>query len=178
MLYGESLASPGDARVVFARLSSQLAGVALQPQIALAVARTYEREQNWPAATTNYENWLKDFPTNALQSQVKYALAQAYFQAGNETNAFQLFTNFIAQFPASELAPLGQWWVADHFLRQPDYVNAERNYKFVFENWPASGLAYQARMMAGRAAMGRGRITTDAIRDYFTKLEQDTNCPD
>ena len=176
LLYGESLASPGDARALFEKLSAQLAGSPMQPQVALAVARTYEREQNWPAARTNYESWLKDFPTSALQPQVVYALAQASFQAGNEPNAFQGFTNFVAQFPANELAPLAQWWVADHFLRQPDFVNAERNYKFVFEKWPASDLAYPARMMAGRAAMARLDYN-GAIRDYFLKLEQDTNCP-
>jgi TolA-binding protein len=176
LLYGESLASPGEARALFEKLAAQLAGSPLLPQVALAVARTYEREQNWPAAVTNYERWLKNFPTNAQQPQVSYALGQAAFQAGDETNALLVFTNFVAQFPASELAPLAQWWVADHFFRQPDYVNAERNYKFVFENWPASSLAYPARMMAGRAAVGRLDYS-GAIRDYFTKLEQDTNGP-
>ena len=176
LLYGESLASPGGARVLFERLAAQLPGSPLQPQIALAMARTYEREQNWLAAVTNYEHWLKNFPTNALQPQVSYALASASFQAGSETNAFLQFTNFVAQFPTNELAPLAQWWVADHFFRQPDYVAAERNYKFVFENWPTSSLAYPARMMAGRAAVARSDYN-GAIRDYFTKLEQNTNCP-
>jgi TolA-binding protein len=176
LLYGESMASPADARAVYEKLSSQLSGSPLRAQVALAVARTYEREQNWPAAVTNYEDWLIDFPTNALRPQVSYALAQANFQAGNETNAFLLFTNFVTQFHTNELAPLAQWWVADYFFRQPDYANAERNYKFVFENWPASPLAYQAKMMAGRAAVARLGYAA-AIRDYFIKLEQDTNCP-
>ena len=176
LLYGENIAGPADARVLFEKLASQLAGSPFQPQIGLAIARTYEREQNWPAAITNYENWLKNFPTNNLQSQASYSLAWADFQAGNETNAFGQFTNFVAQFPTNELAPFAQWWVADHFFRAGDYVNAERNYKSVFENWPASELAYPARMMAGRAAIARLGYS-DAIRDYFTKLEQDTNCP-
>src|SRR5258706_3771584 len=176
LLYGESMASPADARALFEKLSTQISGSPLEPQVALAVARTYEREQNWPAAVTNYENWLKDFPTNARQPQVSYALAQASFQAGNETDAFRLFTNFVAQFPTNELAPLAQWWVADHFFRLPDFVNAERNYKFVFEKWPASGLAYHARLMAGRAAVARSDYN-GAIHYYFTILEQDTDCP-
>jgi len=176
LLYGESMASPDEARALFEKLSAQLSGSPLQSQIALAVARTYEREQNWPAAVTNYAEWLKSFPTNGLQPQVVYALAQANFQAGHETNAFQTFTNFVALFPTNELAPLAQWWVADHFFRGGDFVNAERNYKSVFENWPASDLAYPSRMMAGRAAVARLDYY-GAIRDYFTKLEADTNCP-
>ena len=184
LLYGESMASPGDARAVYEKLAAQLSGSPLRPQVALAVARTYEREQNWPAAVTNYENWLKNFPTNALQPQVSYALASASFQAGSETNAFVRFTNFVAQFPTSELAPLAQWWVADHFFRAGDWADAERNYKSVFQNtnWQGSPLAnrtnlfYPAQMMAGRAAVAR-LAYSDAIRDYFTKLEPDTNCP-
>jgi TolA-binding protein len=184
LLYGESLAGPGDARALFEKLSAQLAGSPLQPQVALAVARTYERELNWAAAVTNYENWLKSFPTNALQPQVVYALALANFQAGNETNAFQSFTNFVAQFPTNELAPFAQWWVADHFFRAGDFVNAERNYKYIFQNanWQASpsenrtNLFYPAQIMAGRAAVARLDYN-GAIGFYFTKLESDTNCP-
>lgn len=177
LLYGESLANPGGARALFEKLAAQLAGSPMQPQVALAIARTYEREQDWSAAVTDYERWLKDFPTNALQPQVCYALAQANFQAGNETNAFQSFTNFVAQFPTNALAPAAQWWVADHFFRAGDWANAERNYKAIFQNpdWRNSPLFWQAQLMAGRAALARLGYP-DAI-GYFTKLEPDTNCP-
>jgi TolA-binding protein len=177
LLYGESLASPADARALFEKLLAQLSGLPLQPQVALALSRTYERERNWPAAVTNYENWLKNFPANALQPQVGYAMAQAAFQAGNETDAFRMFTNFVAQFPTNELAPVAQWWVADHFYRAGDFVNAERSYKSVFQNtnWLGSHLVYEAQMMAGRSAVGRLGYS-DAI-GYFKGLAGDTNCP-
>jgi len=169
------LTQPANARALLEDFEMTFTNSSLRPQAELAIARTYEREQNWAAAMTNYENWLKSYPTNDLRPQAGYSLAQADFHAGNETNAFGRFTNFVAQFPANELAPLAQWWVADHFFRAGDYVNAERNYKSVFEKWPASSLACQARMMAGRAAVARLGYS-DAIRDYFSKLEQDTNC--
>jgi tetratricopeptide (TPR) repeat protein len=152
--------------------------------VELAVARTYEREQNWRAAITNYANWLENFPANDLRPQSVYSLAWANYQAGNETNAFVQFTNFVAQFPTNTtLAPLAQWWVADHFFRAGDFVNAERNYKYIFQNadWqgtlPANrtNLFYPAQMMAGRAALARGGYP-DAI-GYFTGLTDDTNCP-
>jgi TolA-binding protein len=177
LLYGESLARPEAARELFEKLSSQLSGSPLQPQIALAVARTYERDQKWAAAITNYEGWLEKYPTNALLSRVDYALALANYQAGNESNAFLLFTNFIAQFPTNELAPFAQWWVADHFFRAGDWADAERNYKAIFQNagWQNSPLIWQAQMMAGRAALGRLGFL-DAI-GYFTGLAENTNCP-
>jgi len=116
---------------------------------------------------------------NALRPQADYALARANFQAGNETNAFGLFTNFIVQFPTNELAPLAQYWVADYYFRLggTNYVAAEKNYKMLYQNtnWQSSPLIYQARLMAGRAAMGLPSYK-DAI-DHFTTLTSDTNCP-
>ena len=125
---------------LFENIAAQFPDSPLRPQVGLAVVRTYELEKNWPAAITNYADWLTNFPTNDLRPQATYALAQANYQAGDETNALVLFTNFVAQFPTNELAPLAQWWVADHFFRAGDLVNAERNYKAIFQNpgWQGS----------------------------------------
>ena len=188
LLVGEGLADarqPAAARALFEKFMDQSPATnALRPQVELAMARTYEQEQNWPAAISQYESWLGNFPTNALRPQADYALAWANFQAGNETNAFRLFTNFVGQFPTNDLAPLAQLWVADHYFRLggTNYVDAERNYKMLYQNtnWQGlplvyTNLVYQARMMAGRAAMGLPSYK-DAI-DHFTTLTSDTNCP-
>ncbi len=178
LLVGEGLADssqPAAARALLEQFQEQVPHSLLQPQVELAIARTYEQEQNWPAAIGKYGGWLNDFPTNALRPQAEYALALADYQAGNETNAFVRFTNFVAQFPTDDLAPLAQWWGADHFFRAGDFVDAEKNFQLFFQNFPTNDLVYQARMMAGRAAMGRLGYS-DAIR-YFTSLTSDTNCP-
>jgi TolA-binding protein len=187
LLVGEGLADarqPAAARALFQKFEEMFPNSPLRPQVELAIARSYEQEQNWPAAISQYESWRADFPTNAVQPRADYALACANFQAGNESNAFRLFTNFVVQFPTNELAPLAQLWVADHYFRLggTNYMDAERNYKMLYQNtnWQASplvytNLAYQARMMAGRAAMGLPSYK-DAI-DHFTSLTSDTNCP-
>jgi TolA-binding protein len=182
LLVGEGLADarqPAAARALFQKFAETSPNSPLRPQVELAVARTYEQEQDWPSAIGQYENWRNDFPTNELRPQADYALARANFQAGNETNAFGLFTNFIVQFPTNELAPLAQYWVADYYFRLggTNYVAAEKNYKMLYQNtnWQSSPLIYQARMMAGRAAMGLPSYK-DAI-DHFTTLTSDTNCP-
>ena len=188
LLVGEGLADarqPSAARALFQKFAETLPNSPLRPQVELAVARTYEREQDWPSAIAQYESWRNEFPTNELlRPQADYALAQANFQAGNETNALTLFTNFVAQFSTNDLAPLAQWWVADHYFRLggTNYVDAERNYQMLYQNtnWQGlplvyTNLAYQARMMAGCAAMGRQGYK-DAI-DHFTTLTSDTNCP-
>ena len=187
LLVGEGLTDmqqPAAARVLFEKFVNQFPTNTLRDQVKLAIARTYEQELDWPAAIGQYESWRNDFPTNALRPQADYALARANFQAGNETNAFALFTNFIVQFPTNELAPLAQYWVADYYFRLggTNYVDAEKNYKMLYQNtnWQGlpqvyTNLAYQARLMAGRAAMGLPSYT-DAI-DHFISLRSDTNCP-
>ena len=179
LLVGEGLTDMqylARARAVFQKFEEHSPDSPLRPEVDLALARTYEQEDNWPVAIGVYDNWVEHFATNALLlPRVEYARAWANFQAGRETNAFLLFTNFIAQFPSNSLAPVAQWWVGDHFFNEGDFADAERNYKYVFQNWPTNDLAYPAKMMAGRAAMGRFSYS-DAI-DYFTNLTSDTSCP-
>ena len=187
LLYGEGLAAarqPAAAREQFQNFATQFPDAPLRPQVEFAIARTYELEQNWPDAIAGYQSWLDNFPTNNLRPEAAYVLARANSQAGNETNAFGLFTNFVAQFPTNDLAPQAQWWVADSFYNSGDFVNAEKNYKYIFQNtnWQGSllvnrtNLFYPAQMMAGRAAVAR-QDYNGAIRDYFSTLEGDTNCP-
>jgi len=176
LLMGEYLADldqPTNALDVFQRFELIFPHSLLRPQVALAIARTFELEQDWPMAIGKYEQWLADYPTNSLRPQADYALARANYQAGNETNAFNLFTNFVARFPTNDLAPLAQWWVAGHFFNLGDYYHAEYNYKLLFQTWPESALADHARMMAGQAALARPDYP--AAIGYFTKLEEDTN---
>ena len=177
LLYGESLVKPDAARGLFEKLAPKFSGAPLEPELKLAIARTYEQEQNWTAAVTNYEGWVREFPTNSLRPQADYALAQADFQAGNEAAALAQFTHFVSQYPADPLAPQAQWWVAEHYFRTGEYIGAETNYEAVYQTtaWKSSPLFYPAQLMAGRAAMGRAGYK-DAV-NYFTQLYGDTNCP-
>ena len=181
LMAGEGLSDlqqPAAARALFEKFEELCPDSSLRPEAELALARTYEQENDWPAAISVYDRWMKQFTNDtASLSQVEYARAMANYQAGNETNAFiQLFTNFVAQFPFNGLAPVAQWWIGDYFYNTgTNYVDAEKNYELLFQNWPTNYLAYQAKLMAGRAAMGRQGYT-DAI-DYFTQLTSDTNCP-
>jgi len=178
---------PTDALAVFQKFEELAPQSPLRPKVDLAVARIYEQERRWPEAVAQYENWLQAYPTNELLAQALYARAWANYQAGNETNALLQFTNFVARFPTNELAPTAQWWVADHYFRLGNSgnasVDAELNYKAIFQNtnWQNSAtftneLYYPALMMAGRAAVARSG-NEEAIRDYFQKMEADTNCP-
>ena len=181
LLLGEAFSDfrmPEKAREVLLPFARQYPGSPLLPQVELALARTFEREANWPAAITNYEGWIKKHATNELLPQVQYALGRANDQAGRETNAFQTFTTLAAQFPANDLAPLAQWWVADHYYRAGNFVGAETNYEIIFQTpaWKnATNLFFAAQLMAGRAAVGRQGFPDAA--NHLLRLLADTNCP-
>ena len=164
LLTAESISdfsSPPSARELLRNFAEKISASPLRDQAAFVLAQTYEREKNWAAAVTNYDNWIKNFPTNNLLPQVAYAQAWANFQAGREANAFLLFSNFVAQFPANTNAPLAQWWVADKLYRDRAFEAAEKNYVVIYqtEAWKTSSLVYQAQLMAGLAAMGRQGYT-------------------
>ncbi len=172
------LSDPTNALAVFQSFKHHVPQSAVLPLVDLAIARTYEEAQRWPDALAQYDQWLQAYPSNSLLPQVRYSQALATYQAGNETNALMLFTNFVARFPQSELAPPAQWWVADHYFNLGDTKEAEINYKAIFQNpdWLTNALYYPSQFMAGQASVARTSYA-QAIRDYFEKLEADTNCP-
>ena len=163
------------AQRLFANFVTRFPNSPLRPEAELLVARMREEQGDWTNAAMAYELWVTRFPTNALRAQVEFQRALSAARAGNETNALKMFTNFVAEFPTNNLAARAQWWVADYFYQRESYAEAELNYKQVFQNWPAFELAYEARMMAGRAAVGK--YAYDDAVEHFSSLTGDTNCP-
>jgi hypothetical protein len=162
---------------MFQEFATAVPDTALLPELQLAIAGTYEREDQWTSAIEQYNRWLAEFTNSSARPQAEYYRAEATtHQAGQETNALTLFTNFIAQFPTNDLAPRAQLWVADYYY-PGNPMEAERNYKLLFQNtnWPPSELTYEAQLMAGRAACARQGW--GAAKDYFLGLYNNTNGP-
>ncbi len=180
LLAGEQLSDlqqPAAARALFEKVEELYPKSPLRPEVELALARTYEQEDNWSNAIDLYDRWVKQYTNNMRLPQVEYARAMANYRAGNGTAAFAILTNFVAQFPTNGWAPVAQWWIGGYFYNTgTNYADAEKNYELLYQHWPNSGrLVYEAKLMAGRAAMGRQGYS-DAI-GYFTQLTSDTNCP-
>jgi TolA-binding protein len=165
---------PAGARRLFADFETRYPSSPWLPELRLAIARTYEREENWPAAIAAYESWIGTFTNSTELPRAEFCLAIATSRAGFETNALTRLTNFVARFPEDERAATAQWWVGAYYYGHGDYYNAERVYQDLFKNWKSSDLACEARMMAGRAAMARFSYK-DAI-GYFTDLYNSPAC--
>ncbi len=166
----------GEARKTFSQLLDKFPNTTVRPQVQLAIAQSYAQESLWADAATQYDQWVAKFPRNPLLAQAEFCRALAYDKAGKETNAFMLFTNFVARFPSNTFAAWAQNWIADAYFNQDAYVPAEKAYQELYQRYPASGeLAYQARLMAARAALA-GQRAPDAS-SYLLELINDTNAP-
>ncbi len=178
LLTGQGLArhgNPADARRVFEGLVKRFPDSPRAPEARLRIARTYGLQREWPAAAQEYRAWLTAYPTNAEQPRAQYELALATYWANDETNALALFTSFITKFPTNTFTPQAQWWVAAYHFRHGEYAEVEKDCQLLMQSARGSALAYEAGMMAGRAAVAR-EAWSDAI-GYFTNLTSDLNCP-
>lgn len=175
---------PAGARKMFEDFLAAAPNSPLAPELELAVATTYEQENQWDAAIHEYDTWLSSHTNHQAQARVEYARAWANSRAGRETVALNEFTNFIARFPTNPSAPLAQLWAGDYYYGAGDFFTAEQNYQSVYQNTNWLGytnsagqpLSYQAMMMAGRAAFAR-QGWKDAREFYFGRLASNTNCP-
>lgn len=179
LLYGQALnrqGRPEAARILYEAFVQRATNSVLLPEVRLAIAHTFQKEQNWPTARSAYEAWLHDYggQTNlapGLRAQASFELAQLTYQGTPDTNSLALLTNFVAQFPDSTNAPLAQYLAAMFFYNQGDYATAELLFQDKLFAQPAAqadALAYQARRMAGVAAFARQSY--ESARNHFDWL--------
>ena len=179
LLYGQALnrqGRPEAARAIYESFVKRATNSVLLPEVRLAIAHTFQKEQNSPTARSAYEAWLHDYGgqtnlTPGLRAQASFELAQLTYQSAPDTNSLALLTNFVAQFPDSTNAPLAQYLAAMFFYNQGDYATAELLFQdklFALPAAQADALAYQARRMAGVAAFARQSY--ESARNHFDWL--------
>jgi TolA-binding protein len=178
LLTGQAISNAGDprrARTLFTGFMNVVSNAASIPEVQLAIARTYEKENDWTNTIQQYERWLNTFTNHATRPQAEYYRAAAIAQTGDKTNAFICFTNFVSRFPTNELTAMARWWVADFHFGMGAFSSAEAEFQNIFRQWPGSSLAFQAQLMAGRAAYFR-QGWKDAYQ-YCTNLWSNPQCP-
>ncbi|MDB6020548.1 MAG: Tetratricopeptide domain protein, partial [Pedosphaera sp.] len=172
---------PAEARKVFADFVKHSPQSPLLPEMKLAMARTYEKETNWPEALKQLDDWVNTYTNSPALPRAEFSRAWASYRAENETNAFLLFTNYAIRFQSNNLArsndlpARAQYWVGDYYWRQGSFQQAQISYEEISTKWPESGLALQAKMMAGLAAVAGQR--PQGATKYFASLISDPNCP-
>jgi TolA-binding protein len=178
LLTGQAISNSGDprrARALFTGFMNVVSNAAAIPEVQLAIARTFEKENDWTNAIEQYERWLNVFTNHASRPQAEYYRAAAVAQTGDTTNAFICYTNFNSHYPTSELTALARWWVADFHFGTGAYSSAEAEFQNIFRQWPGTSLAFQAQLMAGRSAYFRQGWKD--VERYCTNLWSNPQCP-
>ncbi len=171
--------NPAGAREIFQRFLKVCPNAPLLPKIELAIALTYEQQAQWTKAIQVYDRWLATFAHSPAWTSVLYYRAMAKYQAGANTRALADFNLLLSKFPKSKFAPLAAWWIADYsYYFSTNLPEVEKNYKRIYQNpdWARLPIAYEAKMMTGRAAVQSGTDLNTA-RECFSELYRDTNCP-
>jgi len=169
---------PAAARRFYREFEERSSDASLLPRVRLASARTFELEGNWMGAVTNLDTWINTFTNHPDLASAQFARAWDTFKAGRETNALILFTNFVAQYPSNDLTPQAQWWIGDYYFSQGSvnngFYNAETYFQKLFTT-PSFEQAFEAKMMAGRAAVGR--YNYKGAIEHFGRLYTNSACP-
>jgi tetratricopeptide (TPR) repeat protein len=145
--------------------------------VELAIARTYERENDWTNAINRLYAWVAANTNHPALPQAEFQLAWSKFKNGEEDTAFSEFAGFAANYPGNELAAQAQFWIGSYYFLHDKFDIADVTFQKIFSaNSPAPPeLRYQARMMAGRAAFARSDFSP--ATNYFRALALDSNCP-
>jgi len=167
---------PVAARKLFLDFAAHARNTALLPEVRLAIARTYEEQDQWADAVAQYDSWLATYTNHPAVPRALYYCALANFRDCRATNALAKYISLAERFPNDEPAPLAQCFAADILFSLGRFEEAESRYQLCFRsaNCPLP-LSYQAQMMAGRAALARS-VWKDATQ-YFTNLTSDAKCP-
>lgn len=165
-----------EARRYLEELTKRFPASALVPEARLALTSTLSQEQKWSDALAQIEQWIQTYTNHAALPVAEFRRGWICDQAGLSTNALSIFTNYVVRFASHPLlAPQAQNWIGDYYYNLGQYPRAEENYQLLFQKWPESDLAFQARLMAGRAAFLRQGF--DNAIGYLTNMINDVRCP-
>lgn len=150
-------------------------------QAELVVARSLDRENKWGEAAAAYDAWIKAYPESPQRPKVEYLRADATYRSGDPTGALAYFTRLASERQDTEESVLAENWLATYYWNAGAsfYAEAQKHYQLLYgrSNCPPE-LAFDARMMAGRAAYASSDFK--AARDLFTdiiELVPSTNPP-
>jgi len=177
LLVGQALnrqGHPQAARALYDDFVRRFTNSTLLPEVKLAMAKTYEQEWNWPAATAAYGAWMEAYRSSTnvgsnLMAQAAFDLARVSYQSRPDTNALALLTNFVAAFPGSTNVSLAQYLAGEYYFGQGEYAKAELHFQdpslTQTTNLIQTEFAYRARLMAGKSAVARQSFR--GARDHF-----------
>jgi tetratricopeptide (TPR) repeat protein len=172
MLLGVGLSRGGrleDARQLMEAFVAKNPASPYRDQAELVVARSFDRARQWTEAAAAYDRWIAAHTNSPLRPKVEYLRADSTYRSGNPAGALEFFSRLASERLETEESVLAENWLATYYWNGGVWREAQKHYQLLYArpNCPPE-LAFQARMMAGRAAFASSDYK--AAREQFTAL--------
>lgn len=164
LLVGQSLLRQGEGekgRELLSRFSLRFPESSVTAEVRLALAEAFFSDRQWTNALRELDDWVGRYTNHPALAQAEYDRAMATAEAGMATNAVEQFRTLAQRFATNSLSQMAQLWLGSHFFNQGDFAQAELAYVGVMTNmyWKGTPAVHHARLLAGQAALARGRST-------------------
>lgn len=176
LLVGQSLLRQGageQGRDLLARFALRFPESSVTAEVRLALAEAYFSDRQWTNALRELDGWVGRYTNHPAMAQAEYDRAMATAEMGMATNAVEQFRTLAQRFATNSLSQMAQLWLGSHFFNQGDFAQAELAYLGVITNlyWKGTPAVHHARLLAGQAALARGRSTNAVV--YLLDLLND-----
>jgi TolA-binding protein len=132
-------------------------------------------EKDYPAALTQFEKILIDFPASSLAAQASFYRAESLYSLEKYTDSASAYKNFLAQFPNDEQAPTALFRLGVSLFNQNRFEEAAITFESFLQRYPDDPLAQNAAENIPLAYAKVGK-TGDSEKAYETLLSR-TNDP-
>lgn len=156
-----------EARAQFTRIKTEFPQSPLQLEADLKIADTYYREENYSAAASAYEDFIRTHPGRPEIPKALFQLGMSYYKQMPDTpqrdtrataKVVDTFTRLLVDFPNSDYTKDAQKYVeeardqlaekifeiARFYERQGDYAPAARRFDEIANQYPDNKLAEEA----------------------------------
>jgi len=140
------------------------------PTIQYAIARTFELQDNWDRAETEYKYLINNFPTSEQSLSTYLFLIDKYSEQGRaleaerlESRAANKYDELVATYPGTRAEAAALSHKAELYRRRSDWPGAIGLLSEVFDKFPTSEIGFRAAITA--ALIYRDELNNQAAAD-------------
>jgi tetratricopeptide (TPR) repeat protein len=125
---------------------------------------------DYKAAITQYQEFLKRYPTDPGNDRVLYQLARAQELSGDLEGSLKTLDRLVATYPATRARDEAQFRRGELLFTLRDYPGAEKAYAITMQSDRASPFHERSLYMHGWALFKQGRLE-ESLQSFFRVLD-------
>ena len=129
------------------------------------------KPEDYKAAITRYQEYLKAYPNDPKNDRVLYQLSRAHEQGGDLATALKTLDTLVAVYPGTAYANEVQFRRGELLFTQARYPQAEKAYATVLASAQRTPFHERALYMQGWSQFKQGRLE-EGLASFFGVLDQ------